>query len=151
MKGVDKMLCNHCNKRQATKTREEIVDGEKTSGYYCADCYHALFLVADEIKVSPQKCTYCGKSKESVLRSGLVGCAGCYQSFAKDLLPLIIKTQGDRAHIGEAPAATMDERRAKRYEELQVLILESEAAQDKEKAKEYYREMLRIKAWKGGK
>ena len=145
------MLCNHCHKRQATKTREEIVDGEKTCGYYCAECYHVLFLVADDVKVSPAKCPYCGKSKDSVLLSGLVGCVGCYQSFAKELLPIIIKTQGDRAHIGDAPTATREERLQKRYEELQVLIRESKAAHDEEKAKAYYQESLRIKALKGGR
>ena len=140
------MLCNHCKKRQATKTREERIDGEKTSGYYCADCYHALFLSADEAKPSPSKCPYCGKSKENVLRSGLVGCAYCYQVFAKELIPVIIGAQGDRAHVGESPALTKQERLQKRYEELQVLLLESTEAADLEKVKEYSKESIRIKA-----
>ena len=139
------MLCNHCKKSQATKTREEKIDGEKKIGYYCADCYRALFLSADEAKPSPAKCSYCGKSKDSVLRSGLVGCAYCYQEFARELVPVIIQSQGDRAHVGEAPALTKLERLQKRYEELQVLLRESMEAEDIEKVERYSKESLRIK------
>ncbi len=145
------MLCNHCNKRQATKTREERTDGEKKVGYYCADCYHALFLSADDAKPSPSECPYCGKSKESVLRSGLVGCAYCYQVFAKELVPVIIQAQGGRAHVGESPALTKMERLQKRYEELQVLLRESTAAEDIEKVKQYSKESLRIKTLMAGR
>ena len=145
------MLCMHCHKNQATKSKEEVVDGKKTSSFYCADCYRALFLVADDVKTSPTKCPYCGKSKDSVLRSGLVGCANCYTSFAKDLIPIIVKTQGERTHDGKTPLATDRKARLQiRLDELQVLIRQRTVEEDIQKIAEYTKESMRIKALKDG-
>ena len=147
------MLCMCCNKNQATKTKEFEKNGVQTSGFYCSDCFHALFLSVDEhTQPSPAKCPYCGKSKDSVLRSGLVGCANCYKSFAKDLMPIIVKTQGEEAHDGKTPIATdMKDRLKIRFEELQVLIRQRTEEEDIEKVKEYSQESQRINKLRGGR
>ena len=147
------MLCMRCHKNQATKTKECEENGKKTSSFYCADCFHTLFLCAEEqTQPSPIKCPYCGKSKDSVLRSGLVGCANCYKSFAKELMPMIVKTQGEETHDGKTPVATeMRDRYKIRFEELQVLIRQRTEEQDVEKVKEYSQESRRISALRGGR
>lgn len=144
------MLCVHCQKRQATKTKEEVVEGKKISRYYCAECYHALFLgVEENAQASPSKCPYCGKSKDSVLSSGLVGCANCYKAFEKELLPIVVKTQGDRAHTGKQPhALDRNARLQARYNELQTLIRQRTEEENVEKVAEYSIESKRIKALK---
>ena len=146
------MLCMHCKKNQATKTKEEVVDGKKTSGFYCAECYRALFLAMEEpVKLSPAKCPYCGKTKESVLKSGLVGCANCYTTFAKELLPVIVKAQGERAHKGKTPYSTDRKARLQtRYNELQVLIRCRTEEEDVKKVEEYSKESMRIKRLQEG-
>ena len=115
--------------------------------------YPLLFLCAEEqTQPSPIKCPYCGKSKDSVLRSGLVGCANCYKSFAKELMPMIVKTQGEETHDGKTPVATeMRDRYKIRFEELQVLIRQRTEEQDVEKVKEYSQESRRISALRGGR
>ena len=144
------MLCVHCQKRQATKTKEEELDGKKVSRCYCAECYNALFLGVDEsAQPSPAKCPYCGKSKESVLRSGLVGCANGYKAFEKELIPVVVKAQGERVHTGKQPYATDRKARLQiRYNELQVLIRQRTEEEDVEKVAEYSRESKRIKTLK---
>lgn len=147
------MLCMRCKKNQATKTKEWVEDGKKTSGFYCAECFHALFLSAEEhTQPTPSHCKYCGKSKESVLRSGLVGCGNCYKSFSKELMPLIVKTQGEKTHEGKTPLAIEMQDRCKiRYQELQVLIRQRTEEEDVEKLKEYSQESSRIRTLCGGK
>ena len=146
------MLCCHCNKNQATKVKERYVDGKKTSSYYCAECFRTLFLIVEEnAPSSPSKCPYCGKDKEAVLRSGLVGCANCYTVFHRELVPLIAKLQGEESHAGEAPYASREERLQTRYNELQVLIRKRRSEKDFDRAKEYTQESSRITALKEGK
>ena len=146
------MLCCHCNKNQATKAKERLVDGKRTSSYYCAECFRTLFLTVEEdTPASPAKCPYCGKAKAAVLRSGLVGCANCYTVFHKELVPIIVKTQGEESHAGEAPYASREERLQTRYNELQVLIRQRRVEKDFDRAKEYTKEISRITALKEGK
>ncbi|MBQ8427876.1 MAG: hypothetical protein IJX18_01325 [Clostridia bacterium] len=142
----------HCKKNQATKTKEEMMDGKKTSGFYCAECYRTLFLSTEEsAKLSPVKCPYCGKSKESVLKSALVGCANCYTTFAKELMPLIVKNQGERAHGGKTPYAMDRKARLQiRYDELQVLIRRRTEEEDVKKVEEYSKESMRIRRLQEG-
>lgn len=145
------MLCMRCKKNQATKTKERTVDGKKKTEYYCADCYRAAFLLPEEFSngKSVRKCPYCGRDKEKVLKSGLVGCANCYASFADDVLPIAIKMQGDGVHAGKAPYAVKRADRLEiRYRELQVLIRKHTEEQNLEKVKEYSQESRRIRAMK---
>ena len=148
------MLCSHCKKKQAIRTKEIVTDTkEVVRAWFCAECYHALFLLPEDYaQPSLEKCPYCGKSKVSVLRSGLVGCANCYNAFAKDLFPFILKTQGDEAHNGkQPPALTKEDRLQIRYNELQVLIRQGLEEENVEKVKAYSQESARIKSLKGGK
>ena len=119
------------------------------SKFYCAECFRALFPPEEK---SPQKCPYCGKGKDAILKSGLVGCANCYTTFAKQLLPLIEKTQGGRVHTGEMPNEANREVRLRiRLHELQVLMDKRMEEEDVEKVKEYSNEVRRLSALKGGK
>lgn len=143
------MLCMHCGHNQATKSKEVVEGGKKVSKFYCAECFRTLFQPEEE-KV--QKCPYCGKSKDAVLKSGLVGCANCYTTFSKQLLPIVQKTQDSVLHTGETPKEADREVRLKiRLRELQVLMDKRMEEENVEKVKEYSKESRRISALMGGK
>lgn len=99
------MACGHCGKNQAVKTYEEIKNGKKQVEYYCLDCYHRLFLYADELEgdLALSSCPYCGTSMAEVKKSKLVGCANCYKMMSANILPMIKKMQGEKAHDGKTP------------------------------------------------
>ena len=104
------MLCCHCKKNQATKTYDRITDGKKQTEYYCLDCYHRLFISieadAAEGKGGDRQiamCPYCGTSEEDFRARGLVGCAQCYQSLSKAVIPVVIRLQGTETHCGKKP------------------------------------------------
>lgn len=105
------MLCCHCKKNQALKTREKAVDGKIRTEYYCLDCYRRLFISADDIPEQPggpgqiSVCPYCGTSEEDFRTRGLVGCAQCYVYLARAVIPAVIRMQGDEVHCGKTPAA----------------------------------------------
>lgn len=118
------MLCGHCKKNQATKTYEEIKKGKKTTTYFCLECYHRLFIVAetDEAIATPGSCPYCGTNKEELKKRNLVGCAKCYEVFASSLAPVIVKMQGGVAHCGKRPHGGEYEKLARRTSELKTIV-----------------------------
>ena len=118
------MLCGHCKKNQATKTYEEIKRGKKTTEYFCLECYHRLFIVAetDETIAAPDCCPYCGMSKEELKKRNLVGCAKCYQVFSGSLAPVIVKMQGGAVHCGKRPHGGEYEKLARRTSELKTIV-----------------------------
>ena len=81
------MLCCHCKKNQATKTYEKVTDGKSQTEYYCLDC---------------------GTSEEDFRTRGLVGCAQCYQSLARTVIPVVIRMQGNEIHCGKKPKNSGD-------------------------------------------
>ena len=99
------MACGYCGKNQAVRTYEEIKDGKLQREYYCLDCYHRLFLYAEEAEgeVSLSACPYCGMSMAEVKKTQLVGCANCYKMMSGELMPVIVKMQGVKAHRGKTP------------------------------------------------
>ncbi len=154
------MACGHCGKNQAVKTYEEIKNGKKQVEYYCLDCYHRLFLYADETEgdFSLSACPYCGMTLAEVKKGKLVGCANCYKMMSVGTLPMIKKMQGEKAHRGKTPPlegydvnvggaqATADGFRAQavalaRFErqcnELEVIIAKLKAENNYEDAKGY--------------
>ena len=48
-------------------------------------------------------CPYCGTSEEDFRACGLVGCAQCYQSLSKAVIPVVIRLQGTETHCGKKP------------------------------------------------
>lgn len=107
------MLCCHCKKNQATKSRESMSDGgEKRTSYYCPECYEKLFISLDfstSKTIAANACPYCGTTAEDFSRTGLVGCAHCYSALAPAVLPAVVRMQGGEAHRGKREKNT-DER-----------------------------------------
>lgn len=105
------MRCFYCNKNEATKTYQQLKNGEKFEQYYCMECYHRLFLSKNDTdgERSLSACPYCGTSLAEFKETKLVGCAYCYKTMAAGLTPAVIKMQGDSTHRGKMPPLTPED------------------------------------------
>ncbi|MFH1578064.1 MAG: UvrB/UvrC motif-containing protein [Candidatus Omnitrophota bacterium] len=117
------MLCDLCNKNQATVHLTEIVDDQMSELHLCEECARkksaqmeqqfgladllaglAEFGKADEAAGAASiKCANCGLSYQHFKRIGRLGCSECYTSFGKYLMPLLKKIHGSTKHIGKGP------------------------------------------------
>lgn len=122
------MLCQHCNKQEATTHIKQNINGEKTEMHLCSACAKELGVM-DELDQSMRmdsifgssffgnflgaglatmnalagvdRCDYCGSSFNDIVNTGSVGCAHCYAKFADKLEPSIRKIHGKTRHIGK--------------------------------------------------
>ncbi len=114
------MLCQSCEKRQATTHIKTIVNGELKEYNLCPECaqkmgYDSFFggLGFDFDKLfgsfmentgavrSTKRCQCCGSSFEDIAKSGKIGCASCYEIFRDELLPSIQRIHGRTCHTGK--------------------------------------------------
>lgn len=119
------MLCQNCSKREATTHIKRVVNGEWTENHLCSECasslgYDDIFdnsilsipnIFASFFNDTPltltsgktQRCEKCGSSFEDIIRTGMVGCADCYETFSDKLLPSIQRIHGKAKHAGKVP------------------------------------------------
>mgnify|MGYP000869329073 CR=1 FL=1 len=119
------MLCQVCNKNNATVHYTKIINGEIEELHLCDECamnnnefgfnptfsFHKLLTgLIDSIQGEPAKeeaddivCPSCGLSYLKFKQTGKFGCANCYDSFKTKLLPLFKGIHGHNEHIGKIP------------------------------------------------
>ena len=118
------MLCEKCLKRPATVHMQQYVNGQVTQIHLCQECaaqpdsplsfeqfLHGLLDMFSGMQenVSQQKpetnyrCPVCGLSLEDFKRTGKLGCAECYQSFRREMDPILKNIQGGNRHEGKYP------------------------------------------------
>ena len=107
------MLCQHCKKNVATENYVEIINGEKFESHLCARCSAELYgelhsKMSENVcawlfgSAAPKKvCPVCGTTYADYERSGLLGCASCYDVFKEELMPAIKAIQGKTEHVGK--------------------------------------------------
>ena len=115
------MLCQHCKKNTATYNRVEDINGELFETHLCKSCYIKLFGGLNSLNTvgdinallfgSPVKrrkaCPVCGTTYNDYERTGLLGCASCYDVFKEELLPAIDRIHGKPVmSAGSAPTTT---------------------------------------------
>lgn len=101
------MICPKCNNRLATIRYAEVVDGVVTERYLCPECLAKMqqdaipgfqiaaaapavakpsaLDVAEDALRTQRACPACGTLLSSVLETGRVGCARCYQVFSQEI------------------------------------------------------------------
>jgi len=117
------MLCEICNKKEATVHFTEVVNNQVAELHLCEDCAQKKglsiqphFSIADllvgliNLGISPPKveeasvtCKNCGLTYSQFGKIGRLGCSGCYQTFQKGLVPLLRKIHGSIQHRGKHP------------------------------------------------
>ncbi len=114
------MLCQSCEKRQATTHIKTILNGELKEFNLCPECAAKLgygsffgnfgfdldklfgsFMEGFGTTKTSKRCKFCGSSFEDIAKSGKVGCAQCYDEFYDELLPSIQRIHGRTSHAGK--------------------------------------------------
>lgn len=116
------MVCDVCKTNQATVFLTQIVDGKMQKVNLCDVCSKEKgvtdptgFALADlllglgaaqEIEKGGnlQKCPVCGFSQQDFKKTGRLGCAVCYETFAEGLHSLLKAMHKGTLHLGKIPA-----------------------------------------------
>jgi protein arginine kinase activator len=155
------MLCQNCNKELATYHYKSTINGETQEMHLCANCaselgYSPLFnwspvdfgfnidnflshMVSNDASILRQEqaktCPLCGSKPQDISRTGRVGCAKCYTTFANLLKPFIMRIHGNTTHSGKIPVGAGGLIRARRkLENLRAEIKKAIDAEDYEQA-----------------
>lgn len=119
------MLCEICNKNEATVHYTEIISNKMSEMHLCEDCAREKgtmiephFPLADllaglaDVKVplkvgdgEIRKCSNCGLTYEDFRKVGRLGCAQCYYAFKHNLSSLLKRVHGSTVHVGKVPAS----------------------------------------------
>ncbi|MBQ5969957.1 MAG: UvrB/UvrC motif-containing protein [Clostridia bacterium] len=121
------MLCQNCQKNEATTHIKRVINGETTEKHLCQSCakklgydYDGFFddfsfsipnIFSGFFSDAPRalaglradRCETCGSSFDDIIRTGMVGCADCYERFYDRLLPSIQRIHGRAKHAGRIP------------------------------------------------
>lgn len=133
------MLCEECGKQPAEVVLTTVVNGQSTTRHLCRECvkkYKAgdiqavlaavLSTMAQKQQTPDITCPNCGETYAEFQKSGMLGCAECYQAFRKELTPLITRVQGRTQHAGRRPPVSEEEQA--RINEMESLRARMEAA-----------------------
>ena len=130
------MLCTRCKKKEATKIFIEMVNGKKVGYSYCDKCYAEMFGdlnssldsdVLDGILDQPKRkrvnvCPMCGMTYSEFERTGLLGCAVCYDVFKENLMPYIERIQGKVEHVGKVGQDAREQELTRKLSKLQEAL-----------------------------
>ena len=117
------MLCQHCQKNEATTHVKTMINGEYAEYRLCPECAHEMgydamfpdftadfggllgsFLSAAlPARSGATHCKLCGSTMNDIKKTGKVGCAECYDTFFSELMPTIRSIHGNTEHIGKRP------------------------------------------------
>lgn len=143
------MLCEECGINPAEVVVTTVVNGESTSRHLCRECLRRyqtgemqavlaaiLAAMAQKQQQTPDiVCPRCGETYAQFQKSGMLGCAQCYQAFRKELTPLITLVQGRAQHAGRRPAGSAEEQEMlNRREELRARMEAAVAEENFEEA-----------------
>ncbi len=151
------MLCDICNKAEATVHLTEIVNGKVVEMHICESCAQEkaaqmqvpmgfqVFLggIAPEKKTvdkgNPAVCPSCGLSYRDFRKIGRLGCSQCYTAFKDALVSLLRNIHGSNEHMGKQP------KKIPSSIERQMRLLELKKALHKAIEEEAFEEAARIR------
>lgn len=140
------MLCQKCNSKEATTHVKSVVNGEYTEYMLCSECakemgYSSLFtdmqsdfnsilgsFFSNALPAHSQtrRCEVCGSTYHEIAKSGVVGCANCYDMFLNELMPSIRRIHGNTTHCGKKPIVTQEKLEEKTIKKQTVKELKAE-------------------------
>ncbi|NLG35647.1 MAG: hypothetical protein GX548_09870 [Lentisphaerae bacterium] len=166
------MLCESCHQKEATVHVTQIVGGQVEKHHLCEACAAAQGLDVhgqpldlsgmlatlkqqlDQVRESPPAaagpgaCPACGTTRTDVLKRGRMGCDHCYESFAGEIIPVVLSLQHSDQHLGKVPRHASE--RMKSSVELARLRRELDRAVASENYEEAAQLRDRIKALPAG-
>ncbi len=126
------MLCERCQKKEATVYLTQIINNQKTTLNLCEDCardpqilglpsfdFHKLLsgFLGQPLMVNPENetefphnqsltCPNCGLTESMFSQKGLLGCSKCFEVFQDNLEGVFRKIYGTAKHTGKVPQRT---------------------------------------------
>ena len=113
------MICQRCKERPATIRYREQVGATVKEIHLCEKCaaeisggafvpsgFISSIFSGEESRPrarAQKECPFCGTRYADFARTGLVGCAECYQTFRAELEPVLRKMHGKTRHEGKVP------------------------------------------------
>lgn len=111
------MLCEKCNKNNATSIITNTINGKTTTVNLCAECafkvgYSNIFGEFSLNHIIPDleramdfevHCSKCNSTFGEILSNGKLGCSECYSIFKNELIPAIEDIHGKAYHVGKRP------------------------------------------------
>lgn len=119
------MLCESCQKNEATVHLTQVVEETVKKVHLCEACaaksgldLHAPLSISDllmglgkaaepEPDGSEKACPRCHMRPSDYKKTGRLGCPDCYEAFAAALAPLIKGMHRHEQHVGKVPSGTM--------------------------------------------
>lgn len=167
------MLCEKCGQKEATVRFVKIENNNQTELHLCQSCAQGytgfsvgfdlqnilsnLFQqgpLQSKIKEKEKTCPVCGLSLGDVQKSGRLGCSQCYETFQKELSPVLRRVHGSTIHNGKIPARGYTQlRMGRKIEEVKRKLEECIRTENYEQAAHYRDEIrnLEQKLAQGGK
>jgi protein arginine kinase activator len=146
------MLCEECGKNQAEVMMTTVINGESITRHLCRECLKkyesgdlqavlaaVLSAMTAKNQTSDAVCPHCGQTYAAFQKTGMLGCAGCYQAFRKELTPLITRMQGRTQHAGRRPPVSEEEQAR------QTLMEDLRARMEAAVAEENFEEAARLR------
>ena len=155
------MLCEECHQNEASYTISVMMGEAVTQRHLCADCMAKMNMniasgnmqkllnailnainrgePEDSERVEDNQpdisCPRCHMTLNRFVKTGRLGCPGCYQAFAAQLQPMLLQIHGRTQHAGRKPLQSETEQRT-RYEqdELTRQLQQAVNAEDYERA-----------------
>ncbi len=156
------MLCQNCEKNEATTHIKRVVNGDTTQTHLCSECAKAMgygdmfsgfglslddffggFLgdtVQKQSLSTRIQCEKCGNTFSDIVNSGKLGCSHCYCVFYDKLLPSIQRIHGRIQHNGKqaskikATAQSIEKPQINPIEELKQQLADAIEKQEFEQA-----------------
>lgn len=124
------MKCQKCGANNANTHVKTVINGEFREYDLCSDCAHKMgytniFADMDNefsgligsffgnvlpARTQATRCEFCGSSYPEIAKTGMVGCAHCYDLFADRLYPSIRRMHGNTTHCGKNSPTARAER-----------------------------------------
>ena len=129
------MLCTNCGKEPAQQYTR-TVDGKVVTVELCPSCYNKLYpekesnfflSVLNSMDCADSVRPVCGMTFGEFRRTGLLGCAGCYEAFRTPLAKTVRSVQGSVLHRGKRPARADAE---ERYDRLRAYVTRRETLRE---------------------
>lgn len=156
------MLCERCQKEEATTHIKENINGDSKELHLCDECakqlgYEKMFAEFNPFEdmavnlqgflgslfsqgmpgrtIEDKRCSFCGTTFEELASNAKAGCANCYKEFYNELLPSLARIHGKTSHVGKIPGTAGREIKLKReVESKRKQLQEAVIAQEYETA-----------------
>ncbi|WP_353094292.1 UvrB/UvrC motif-containing protein [Tissierella praeacuta] len=161
------MLCQNCQKNNATIHFTKIVNGSVEEMHLCDSCakknndldfdfpfsFQKIFTgLIGPIQEGKQEienitCPQCGLTYKKFMEVGKFGCAECYETFREDVDSLLKGIHGHNEHNGKVPMRTNSRTiQKKAIESLRIQLEESIVKEDFERAAFLRDEIKKLKS-----